>query len=396
MSKTFRCKRKRDKTTREFQDSWTTDYLFIEWKQKPLCLICGATLSISKDFNMKRHYNALHQHKYDKTVGKLREDLVEKLRNSLGVQQSVFKKPIEKNENAITASYVVAEKAARYLRPITDGEFARECIQDIAKPMFPKQAHLFEKISLSRTTIARRIEEIGENISEQLQSKADTFQYFSLAFDESCDMSDTAQLSIFIRVVAKDLSVHEDLVGLISFHDTTRGVEIVLNALHYEIPNLSLSKLVGLTTDGTASMTGKENRAVALLKKYLQESDFTQDIITFLWFIHQESLCAQSIKMTHVMDVVEKCVNEIRAKELKHRQFQSFLLEMNTQYKDLVYHSQARWLSRGKVLQCFLSLLEEIKIFLLEKSPTLKTKSGADVLTLLRDNSWLVDLTYST
>ena len=94
---------------------------------------------------MKRHYNALHQHKYDKTVGKLREDLVEKLRNSLGVQQSAFKKPIQENENAITASYFVVEKVARFSRAFTDGEFARECIQDVAKLMVSKQAYLFEK-----------------------------------------------------------------------------------------------------------------------------------------------------------------------------------------------------------------------------------------------------------
>ena len=217
---------------------------------------------------MKRHYDVLHQHKSDKTVGKLREDSVKKLRNSLDVQHSIFKKPIEENKNAITAPYVVAEKVTRFSRPFTDGEFARECIQDVAKLMVPKQEHLFEKISLSRTTIAR-IEEIGENISEQLQSKADTFEYFSLAFDKSCDMSDTAQLSVFIRAVAKDLSVHEDLVGLIPLHDPTRDVDIkeaVLNALHYKIPNLSLFKLVGLTTDGAASMTGKKDGAVALLR----------------------------------------------------------------------------------------------------------------------------------
>ena len=137
-------------------------------------------------------------------------------------------------------------------------------------------------------------------------------------------MSNTAQLSVFIRAVTKDLSVYEDLVGIIPLHDTTSGVDIkeaVLNALHYKIPNLSMSKLVGLTTDGSASMTGKENGAVALLKKNLKESDFTKDVITLHCFIHQESLCAQRIKMTHVMDVVVKCVNEIRAKGLKHRPF---------------------------------------------------------------------------
>ena len=83
----------------------------------------------------------------------------------------------------------------------------------------------------------------------------------------------------------------------------------MLHALYYKILYLSLSKLVGLTTDGEAFVTGKENGAVALLKKYLQEPDFTQDVITLRCFIHQESLCTQSVKMTHVMDVVVKCVN---------------------------------------------------------------------------------------
>ena len=86
-----------------------------------------------------------------------------------------------------------------------------------------------------KTTIARRIEEIGANISEQLQSKADTFEYFSLVFDESCDMSGTAQLSVFIQ----DLPIHEDLVKLISLHDTTLGVDIkeaVVNAFLNKIP----------------------------------------------------------------------------------------------------------------------------------------------------------------
>ena len=98
--------------------------------------------------------------------------------------------------------------------------------------------------------------------------------------------------------------------------------------------------------------------------------------------------------MAHVMDVVVKCVNEILAKELKHCQFQSFLSERNTQNKDLVYHSHARWLNRGKIWQRFLSLLEEIEIFLQEKGPILKTKNGADVLTLLRDNTLLVDFIF--
>ena len=61
------------------------------------------------------------------------------------MQQSILKKSIEENENAITASYVVAEKVASYSRPFRNGKFARECIRDVAKLMVPKQTHLFEK-----------------------------------------------------------------------------------------------------------------------------------------------------------------------------------------------------------------------------------------------------------
>ena len=106
-----------------------------------------------------------------------------------------------------------------------------------------------------------------------------------------------------------------------------------------------LSKLVVLTTDGAPSMTAKENGAVSLLKKHLRESKFEQDILTVHCVIHQEALCAKALEMTHVMELVVKCVNKIRAKGLKHRQFQLFLENVNVQYKDLIYHSEVRWLS---------------------------------------------------
>ena len=74
---------------------------------------------------------------------------------------------------------------------------------------------------------------------------------------------------------------------------------------------MSLSKLVGLTTDGALSMIGKENGAVALLKKHLRELKFKQNILTVYCVIHQEALCAKTLNMTHVMELVVKCVNKI-------------------------------------------------------------------------------------
>ena len=73
---------------------------------------------------------------------------------------------------------MVAEKIARSARPFTDGEFDRECMQEIAKVILSDKSRLFEDISFSRNSIARIIEDIGEDLSEQLSSKTSKFQCF--------------------------------------------------------------------------------------------------------------------------------------------------------------------------------------------------------------------------
>ena len=47
-------------------------------------------------------------------------------------------------------------------------------------------------------------------------------------------------------------------------------------------------------------MNGKENGEVILLKKYLREPDFRQDVISLHCFNYQILLCAQSIKIVYV------------------------------------------------------------------------------------------------
>ena len=124
---------------------------------------------------------------------------------------------------------------------------------------------------------------------------------------------------MFIHGVTDPLSVHEILLGLISLCDTTHGLDVEeagLKLLCDQVHDLPLSKLVSLMTDGMPSLTGKENDAVALIKKHLQESKFKQDILTVHWVIHQKALYAKTLKMMHVLELVVKCVNKIRAKEL--------------------------------------------------------------------------------
>lgn len=53
--------------------------------------------------------------------------------------------------------------------------------------------------------------------------KGKDFIAYSLAVDEGADVTDTAQLSIFIRGVDSSLCITEELLGIKSMHSTTTG-----------------------------------------------------------------------------------------------------------------------------------------------------------------------------
>ena len=85
---------------------------------------------------------------------------------------------------------------------------------------------LFDSIPLSARTVTRKVEVISKNLKLQLKNKCIDFDYFSLAFDESTDVCDTAQLAIFIRGITGNFDVIEEFAGLIPMKGTTRGEDI--------------------------------------------------------------------------------------------------------------------------------------------------------------------------
>ncbi|XP_055388132.1 general transcription factor II-I repeat domain-containing protein 2-like [Condylostylus longicornis] len=91
--------------------------------------------------------------------------------------------------------------------------------------------------------------------------------------------------------------------------------------------------------------------------------------------------------MSHVMAVVVTTINSIKNNALKHRQFQEYRRELEFEYSDLLFYAKIRWLSRGKCLERFWNLREEIRIFLKE--------NGHDI-TEFYDEQWLLDLCFLT
>ena len=114
----------------------------------------------------------------------------------------------------IRTSYEISELIVKKLKPYVEREFVKECIVTAAKLLAPDKVTLFEKVSLSRRTVSDWIEDMGEDIEKTLKYRAKCFEFFSLALDETTDITNTAQLAIFIRGVTSDFKMQEELLLL--------------------------------------------------------------------------------------------------------------------------------------------------------------------------------------
>ena len=210
---------------------------------------------------------------------------------------------------------MVAYHIARHSKPFSDRDFIKKCMLDVADQVCPEKRQKFEEVSLSRRTLARLIETIGENLTSQLKGLVPSFQLVSLA-------------------------------------------------VAFRTMELPWQKMVSVTTDGCPSLTGKNVGLLRRLSDRVAEVDCTRKLIFLHCIIHQEVLCKHVLDMRHVVDSVVKIVNFIRARGLNHRQFTKLLEDCDSDHSGVPYHTAVRWLSVGKVLRRVWDLKSEILLFL--------------------------------
>jgi hypothetical protein len=56
-------------------------------------------------------------------------------------------------------------------------------------------------------------------------------------------------------------------------------------------------------------------------------------------------------------------VQRVKARALNHRQFKIFLKELESEYGDLIFNTDVRWLSRSDMLKRVYDLKDDIQLF---------------------------------
>ena len=96
-----------------------------------------------------------------------------------------------------------------------------------------------------------------------------------------------------------------------------------------------------------------------------------------------QRMCSETV-LRAVLGEAVKIVNLIKSRALNARLFSILCEEMGAHFRQLLLHSEVRWLSRGKVLTRLCDLREEVLLFLTEiNSPLVKH---------MEDMSWVAVL----
>ncbi|KAJ4945074.1 hypothetical protein JOQ06_013612 [Pogonophryne albipinna] len=385
--------RKKDDDYRAFQATWTEEFAFVERAGSAVCLICNDKIASMKRSNIKRHFDTHHASfalKYP--AGDSRKRACEELQRRVQTSQQQLR-VWTKQGDGNSVSFAGALAIVRNGKPFTDGEYAKTFMLDVANELFddfPNKDKIIKRIKdmpLSARTVHDRSIMMANQVEETQIKDINAGTYFSLALDESTDVSHLSQCSIIARYAAGD-TLREESLAVLPMKGTTRGEDLFTSFMEFaKEKKLPMDKLISVFTDGAPCMLGKNKGFVALLREHEKRA-----ILSFHCILHQEALCAQTCgqELGEVMSLVIRVVNFIVPRALNDRQFKALLEEVGNHYPGLLLHSNVRWLSRGKVLSHFAACLSEIRTFLEMKGVKHPELDNTDWLLQFH---YLVDIT---
>uniref|UniRef100_A0A3P9KXR9 SPIN-DOC-like zinc-finger domain-containing protein n=1 Tax=Oryzias latipes TaxID=8090 RepID=A0A3P9KXR9_ORYLA len=294
---------------RHFKQKWEDDYFFAEISSKAVCLICQQSVAVLKEYNIRHHYETKHA-VFSRYKGEARKKKSSELLSKLRSQQATLTRPSTAQDCATRASYEISALIAKSGRSFSTGDFVKECLSTAASIMCPSQERVFSQISLSRNTVTRRVEDLSRDIRDQLTVKSRDFVAFSLACDESTDISDSAQLLVFVRGINADMEITQELAGLETLRGTTKGEDLFAAVSRVlDKYNLSWDKMVGITTDGAPAMIGKKALMYLIVVLIILMDAFLFDFVSSGNFAHFPSLRDVNVEVDRLPEYGELLSN---------------------------------------------------------------------------------------
>ncbi|XP_076361937.1 zinc finger BED domain-containing protein 5-like [Tachypleus tridentatus] len=212
--------------------------------------------------------------------------------------------------------------------------------------------------------------------------KESSYSKFSLQFDESCDVASCAVLLGFVRYVHQD-KIKEEFLLCEDLLTTMKGEDIfnIINSF-FTTNGLDWNSVQQVSVDGAPSMMGRNRGLRGLIQAVNPETSVDHCII------HRYSLGSKSLpgNLKLVFEDVLKIVNFIKSRDVNLRIFRELCKEMGEQYQVLLYHTDVRWLSRGKVVRRVIELRTALQEFLKQEESPFATK--------FTDKEWLARLCY--
>ncbi|XP_053550116.1 zinc finger MYM-type protein 6-like [Bombina bombina] len=291
------------------------------------------------------------------------------------------------DKSLLMSSYLVAKRIATCKKPYSDGEnLIKPCLIDVASTVFGQSAaDKLKQIPLSNDTIARRVCDMSANVEAQLIEKLKKSIWLSLQLDESTDIADNSVLIAYVRYADYDMGdVAEDILCVCTLQTYTTSSEIfrILND-YIENAGLQWKYCVGLCTDGAANITGRHSGVGAKIKEVSHPN-----IMLTHCFIHKEHLASKKLspELNDVLTQATTLVNYIKNSALNSRLLAVLCEEMGSDYQHLLYHTEVRWLSRGRVLKRLFEMRKEVEVFLLSRKH--------EMAGLFKDEEWVARLAY--
>ena len=117
-------KRKSTNPSRHFNSIWEEKLLFVEGTSKPQYLACLQIVSVSKEYNLKRHYETRHKSQYEQYDGYARIAVVKDLNGKYYKLMTNFRKT---NLSDKKASYEVSLMLAKIGKSFRDRGTVKKC-----------------------------------------------------------------------------------------------------------------------------------------------------------------------------------------------------------------------------------------------------------------------------